>query len=106
MWRCGSICQAKNNPKSTIHKIGEDNIELIWIRICLPRKKELYIGVYYGKKETKTVKEEVINEVIDIACQIKKIQEKSDNILLVGDFNAKLFDGRSRRIMDVLRIKN
>ena len=58
--------------------------------------------MYYGKQETRTAKEEVINEVIDIASQIKKIQEKSDNILLVGDFNAKLFDGRSRngRIMD------
>ena len=45
---------------------------------------------------------EVTNEVIYIASQIKKIQEKSDNILLVWDFNAKLFDGRNRngRIMD------
>ena len=43
------------------------------------------------------MKDKVINEVIDIASQIKKIQEKSDNIL----FNVKLFDGKSRngRIM-------
>ena len=98
----GVFVKQEITQSTTIHKIGEDNLEIIWIRICLRKKKELYIGVYYGKQETRMAKEEVINEVIDIASQIKKIQEKSDNILLVGDFNAKLFDGRSRngRIID------
>ena len=86
-----------------IHKIGDDNLEIIWITICLQKKKKLYIGVHYGKQETRTAKEEVINEVIDIASQIKKIQEKSDNILLVGDFNAKLMVEAE---MVVLWIKN
>ena len=103
----GVFVKQEITQSMTIHKIGEDNLEIIWIRMCLRKKKELYIGVYYGKQETRTLKEELINEVIDIASQIKKIQEKSDNILLVGDFNAKLFDGRSRngRIMDKELIK-
>ena len=63
------------------------NLETKWIKLeCRP--KDIAIGVFYGPQESKTV--EKVREIYsNLEIQIKQ-KSKDNNIIMGGDFNAKL----------------
>ena len=61
--------------------------EIRWLRLTNGRNTT-YIGIYYGPQE-KVSREEADRQYSQITSQIIKLQKKGE-IILVGDFNAKL----------------
>lgn len=70
-----------------IDMIKEGNMEITWIKLKT-QPNPIYIGLYYGKQE-KESKEAVENEYSIISTHILELK-KTGNIILMGDFNAKL----------------
>ena len=62
--------------------------EIIWTEINTTTKPT-YIGAYYGPQE-KCKKDEVDRQYQEIANTVLRLQQEGD-VLLVGDFNAKLY---------------
>ena len=76
--------------KNTVEDNTSDeypNLETKWIKLeCRP--KDIAIGVFYGPQENKTV--EKVREIYsNLETQIKQ-KSKDNNIIIGGDFNAKL----------------
>ena len=76
--------------KNTVEDNTSDeypNLETKWIKLeCRP--KDIAIGVFYGPQESKTV--EKVREIYsNLEIQIKQ-KSKDNNIIIGGDFNAKL----------------
>ena len=80
----------RNDLLPSTRQVTEEIAELnnvYWIEIQA-NNSSVYIGTFYGKQETST-KEENENEFAALTTQIKRLQQ-SGEIVLTGDFNAKL----------------
>ena len=91
MGRSGGVgILVSNNVKGAItpHETSR-NIEIIWISINRKLDRPLFLGVYYGKQETRTNKEEIGKEMDELTEEIMDIQ-KEGNVILFMDGNGKI----------------
>ena len=70
-----------------VEGLEDQDQEIVWVKIKI-NKAPVYIGVFYGPQE-KCSKEESQRQFSQITSQINKLKNKG-NIILMGDFNAKL----------------
>ena len=78
----------------TIKQQKNTNTEIMWIRIQLKRKEALFIGLFYGKQESRNINitlDENFNIIERHLCQYTA--NNQNHILLFGDFNAKIGNG-------------
>ncbi len=75
-----------NNIKP-LENIEKENMEIQWAEIKSGTQKT-FIGIYYGNQE-KAPAEEVQSDFDAIKSQINTLKQEGD-VILVGDFNAKL----------------
>ena len=78
----------------TIKQQKNTNTEIMWIRIQLKRKEALFIGLFYGKQESRNINitlDENFNIIERHLCQFTA--NNQNHILLFGDFNAKIGNG-------------
>ena len=78
----------------TIKQQKNTNTEIMWIRIQLKRKEALFIGLFYGKQESRNINitlDENFNIIERHLCQYTA--NNQNHILLLGDFNAKIGNG-------------
>lgn len=103
----GILVQDEIRKHTNIHKIEQGDIEIMWITIRHRGNRPMTIGLYYGKQESRTSRDEAEQEIEKIKQDIQELTEKGHYILIVGDFNAKLIDNISRdgRIIDEKIIK-
>ena len=72
----------------TPHETKRD-LELIWISVRRQNQCPLYIGVYYGKQESRVRKEDAEHEFGELTEEILELKENGD-IIIVMDANAKV----------------
>ena len=72
----------------TPHETTKD-IELIWVSVRRRQKKPIFVGVYYGKQESRNNRNEMLIEMDKLS---EEIQEKNNQgeIVLFMDGNAKI----------------
>ena len=70
----------------TLHHSHED-IEAMWVQIG--HQNPHYIGLIYAQQEN-AAKTLVEDEYEDITTEIMRLSKTTDNIMLIGDYNAKL----------------
>ena len=78
----------------TIKQQKNTNTEIMWIRIQLKRKEALFIGLFYGKQESRNINitlDENFNIIERHLCQYTA--NNQNHVLLLGDFNAKIGNG-------------
>ena len=78
----------------TIKQQKNTNTEIMWIRIQLKRKEALFIGLFYGKQESRNINitlDENFNIIERHLCQYTA--NNQNHILLLGDFNEKIGNG-------------
>ena len=78
----------------TIKQQKNTNTEIMWIRIQLKRKEALFIGLFYGKQESRNINitlDENFNIIERHLCQYTA--NNQNHIILLGDFNAKIGNG-------------
>ena len=80
----------RNDCKNIVtpHEV-EKNIELIWISIKRKNTKPLFIGVYYGKQESRNNRNEMLKEMDDLGSEIQEKTTEGDLILFM-DGNGKI----------------
>ena len=78
----------------SIHKVEEGENEKMWIQYKQKKNKDLYLGLYYGKQESRTPKDTIEDELNQIGRDIMNIKQNDGEVLLMGDFNIKLIDER------------
>ena len=64
-------------------------IELIWVSVRRKNQCPLYIGVYYGKQESRVRKEDSENEFGELTEEIMELKQNGD-VIIVMDANAKV----------------
>ena len=47
----------------SIHKIENEEVEMIWLQYKQRKTRDLYLGLYYGKQESRTTREEIEEEM-------------------------------------------
>ena len=67
-----------------IHKIEDNNMKYIWIRLG----QDTAQPIYYGKQENEN-KEVINDEIFNLSTEIKRAKINTDKILVIGDLNAK-----------------
>ena len=72
-----------------IHKIEDNNMECVWIRLGQNTAQPIYIALYYGKQENEN-KEVINDEIFNLSTEIKRAKINIDKILVIGDRNAKV----------------
>lgn len=72
-----------------IPHISDRPIELMWISIRRQNKEPLFLGVYYGKQESRTNKEEIENEMALLKEEIREMNNEGE-IVIAMDANAKV----------------
>ena len=70
-----------------VEGLEDQNQEIKWTELTSGRNK-VYIGIYYGPQE-KCSDEEAERQYSQITSQINKLRKKGE-VILMGDFNAKL----------------
>ena len=60
------------------------------IRLKLKQNKTIIICIYYEKQETKTTKQEARHEFDYLSQHILRYLQSDKNLLVLGDFNAKI----------------
>ena len=95
----GLLIRKEMKNHISIHKIGEEDSEILWIQYRQKNIKDLYIGIYYGKQESRTPKEDNEKEMSSLETDILQIKEEDGEIILMGDFNIKIVQGSSRDSM-------
>lgn len=68
---------------------SERDIEILWLSIKRTNRKPLFIGVYYGKQESRTNKAEIEDEMDDLTEELKTLTCDGE-ILLAMDGNGKI----------------
>ena len=65
------------------------NIELMWVSVRRNGQRPIYIGVYYGKQETRNNRNEMLSEMDELSDEI---QEKKDEgeVMVFMDGNGKI----------------
>ena len=80
----------KNEIKQRIAPHHSDkDIEIIWISVRRHEQRPLYIGVYYGKQESRITKAEIEHEMAMLVEELMERQTEGD-ILLAMDGNGKI----------------
>ena len=69
--------------------ISESELEILWVSMRRKLSCPLYIGVYYGKQESRSNKEEIEEEFFLLSNEIKQI-EKDGEVILTMDGNAHI----------------
>ena len=80
----------RNDCKTIVtpHEV-EKCIELAWISIRRKNQKPLYLGVYYGKQESRNNRDEMLKEMDDLGNEIQEKISEGDVILFM-DGNGKI----------------
>ena len=90
----GFLINNKIKTAITIEQQENTNTEIMWIRIQLKRKETLFIGLFYGKQETRNNNTTLDKEFKIIERHLYQyIANDQNHILLLGDFNAKIGNG-------------
>ena len=69
---CGGVgILVKNEFKHLVtpHETAGD-IELLWVSIKRDKEKPIYVGVYYGKQESRNNRNEMLEEMDKLSCEI------------------------------------
>ena len=89
-FRGGIGILVKNELKSiSAPHYSKRDIEILWLSIKRTNRKPLFIGVYYGKQESRTNKSEMEDEMDDLTEELKTIGCDGE-ILLAMDGNGKI----------------
>ena len=72
----------------TPHETKRD-LELIWVSVRRQNQCPLYIGVYYGKQETRVRKEDIEREFGELTEEVLELKQCGD-VIIVMDANAKV----------------
>ena len=72
----------------TPHETTKD-IELIWVSVRRRQQKPIYIGVYYGKQESRNNRNEMLAEMDKLSDEIQEKKNQGE-IVLFMDGNAKI----------------
>jgi len=83
-----AVRQDLSSKISKVEDLGEEDQEIVWIELRITNNQRIYVGTYYGKQENAPIKE-IEREYSKIRTQISILQTKGE-IILMGDFNAKL----------------
>ena len=89
-----------------IPHISDRPIELMWISIRRQNKEPLFLGVHYGKQESRTNKEEIENEMALLKEEIREMNNEGE-IVIAMDANAKvnlINEGISRNGYHILKV--
>ena len=80
----------KNDCKNIVtpHEVEKD-IELAWISIQRKNTKPLFVGVYYGKQESRNNRDEMLKEMDEFGSEIHGKMTEGDVILFM-DGNGKI----------------
>ena len=73
---------------SKLDDLEDNNQEVLWVELKIPKNDIIHLGVYYGKQENEP-KEEIEREYSQLRTQIIRLKRKG-KIILAEDFNAKL----------------
>ena len=80
----------KNEKKSMVAPhITTRELEITWVSITRDRTRPIYVGVYYGKQESKVTKAEIDYE-IDLLIEEIQEKEREGEVLLAMDGNGKI----------------
>jgi hypothetical protein len=71
-----------------VKNLEDQQQEIVWVELAIPRNNKYYLGCFYGPQERES-KEEVERQYSQLETQIQN-NKKEGNIVLMGDFNAKL----------------
>ena len=82
----------KNTIKNSCAVEPDNNAttEILWTKLKLKRQGNLFIGVLYGKQDSKHCIKELEEEYEVIEKSISNFTETNNKIILVGDFNGKI----------------
>ena len=72
-----------------IPHISDRPIEIMWISVRRGNSLPLFIGVYYGKQESRTSKDEIENEMSLLKEEIREMCNEGE-IIIAMDANAKI----------------
>ena len=72
----------------TPHETKRD-LELIWVSVRRKNQCPLYVGVYYGKQESRVRKEEAEREFGELTEEVLELKQCGD-VIIVMDANAKV----------------
>ena len=80
----------KNNFRHNIAlHISDRPLEIMWLSVFRNNERPLFIGVYYGRQESRTSKEETEREMTLLSEEIAE-RESDGEILLAMDGNARI----------------
>ena len=65
------------------------SLEIYWVSLHRKNRKTIFFGVYYGKQESRTTKEQITLEMDNLSEEILEKQKQGDVIIFM-DANAKL----------------
>ena len=88
---CGGVGILVRNdckPYLTPHET-DGEIELIWVSLKRGNMKPIFIGVYYGKQETRNNRDEMLNEMHVLSTEIHD-KLNDGEVLLLMDGNGKI----------------
>ena len=88
---CGGVgILVKNELKHQItpHETDGD-LELLWVSIKRKDRRPIFIGVYYGKQETRNNRNEMLLEMDKLSCEIHNKKNEGEVILFM-DGNGKI----------------
>ena len=83
------IEQIQRERDEALKEIEKRNIEIRWIRVVIAEGQHVCIGVYYGKQESYD-NDKTQDEFDALQDQILAYQMNGDEVILLGDFNAKV----------------
>ena len=90
----GFLLNNNNKTAVTIEKKENANTEIMWVGKHLKRKGSLFIGLSYGKQESRNNNITLDEEFNIIERQLYQYTTNNQNhILLLDDFNAKIGNG-------------
>ena len=86
----GVAALVRNDIRSNITAhLSDRNIEMLWIGVQRKNTQPLFLGVYYGRQETRTSKDEINREMLTLKEEIIEKQNEGE-ILIAMDANAKV----------------
>ena len=82
----------KNSIKNscTVESDNNTTTEILWIKLKLKGQENLFIGVLYGKQESKHCRKELEEGYEVIERSVYSYTKTNNKIILVGDFNGKI----------------
>jgi hypothetical protein len=84
--------------------IEDQDQEVIWLELNIPGNEKHYMGCFYGPQENSPV-EEIERQYSQLETQIHKYKKKG-NIILTGDFNAKIRTPEQEESRNGIKLKH